>query len=203
MSPLSGLREQKKAMTRQSIADITLRMTLDKGLSYVTIEEIGREAFVSPRTVTNYFSHKEEAIAAAGRLSTIEIVDQLLEQPQGEDPLHSLSRVMMDLLNTLTPDDLRVHRQKLKLAEVHPAVKSFLAASYQELEERLAVVIASRTGTDSAIDVYPRLLAAAAVDALRLSLQLWATSDSGLTLTETIQAAFSMMQTGFPTTSVA
>jgi len=108
---------------------------------------------------------------------------------------------MIDLLNTLTPDDLRVHRQKLKLAEVHPAVKSFLAASYQELEERLAVVIGSRTGTDSAIDVYPRLLAAAAVDALRLSLQLWATSDSGLTLTETIQAAFSMMQDGFPTTS--
>ena len=61
-----GLRSIKKQLTRESIADAALRLSLEKGLSHITIDEIAHLAFVSPRTVSNYFSCKEEAVVAAG-----------------------------------------------------------------------------------------------------------------------------------------
>lgn len=47
-------------------AKAALALTKKRFLANVTLEEVGRVAFVSPRTVSNYISFKEEAVVAAG-----------------------------------------------------------------------------------------------------------------------------------------
>ena len=55
-----GLRESKKRATRQQISDHATRLFLTRGFERTTIAEIAAAAGVAPKTVTNYFTHKED-----------------------------------------------------------------------------------------------------------------------------------------------
>ncbi|MCE1179899.1 MAG: TetR/AcrR family transcriptional regulator [Micrococcales bacterium] len=59
-----GLRESKRAETERGLASIAHRLVRERGFADVTVEEIVEEARVSRRTFSNYFSCKEEAVAA-------------------------------------------------------------------------------------------------------------------------------------------
>src|SRR6201995_5853763 len=57
-----GLRERKKRATGEALHDAAMRLTLERGLEHLTVEEISAAAGVSPRTFFNYFPGKEQAI---------------------------------------------------------------------------------------------------------------------------------------------
>jgi len=194
-SPL-GLRERKKQLTRASIADTTLRLALEKGLDHITIEEIAQVAFVSPRTVSNYFSCKEEAVAAAGRNLTDTIADDLAGRPLDEAALESLHQVTLEFISSLTPVELDAQRQKRQLGERYPAIQAYLTARYEMAEELARPAIAGRIGAD-VDDIYPWLLAAAAVAAVRVTATRWARSQGGREeLTRMVDDAFADLQRG-------
>ena len=50
-----GLRERKKARTRQVIADAAARLFAQRGYEQVAVSDVAREAEVSEQTVYNYF----------------------------------------------------------------------------------------------------------------------------------------------------
>lgn len=53
-----GLRELKKARTRQLIADVAARLFAERGYEHVLVSDIAREAEVSEQTTYNYFPSK-------------------------------------------------------------------------------------------------------------------------------------------------
>jgi AcrR family transcriptional regulator len=55
-----GLRETKKVITRQAIADAAMGLFVTKGFDRVTVAEIAQQAGVSEKTVFNYFPTKED-----------------------------------------------------------------------------------------------------------------------------------------------
>ena len=57
-----GLRELKKARTRQLIADVAARLFAERGYEHVTVSDVAREAEVSEQTVYNYFPTKEHLV---------------------------------------------------------------------------------------------------------------------------------------------
>jgi len=57
-----GLRERKKARTRQAIADAAARLFAERGYEQVAVSDVAREAEVSEQTVYNYFQTKEQLV---------------------------------------------------------------------------------------------------------------------------------------------
>jgi AcrR family transcriptional regulator len=99
-----GLREIKKQLTRESIAEAALQLALDHGLEQVTIEEIARVVFISPRTVSNYFSCKEEAIVAAGLQDSQRLLEDFAERPSTEPSLQSLCELLVNIAKGRSPE---------------------------------------------------------------------------------------------------
>ena len=192
-----GLRAMKKQITRSSIATAALELTLERGLDHVTLDEIAQRAFVSPRTVSNYFSGKEEAIAASGRDLKDSILDDLARRPTDEHPLDSVHQIAVDFVRSLSPDELDAQRRKRVLGEQHPGIKAYLTARYESVEEMLRPALASRTGTDGEYHIYPWLLAASAVTAVRIAVTRWATSNADVDeLIDLLEEAFAHLRGG-------
>jgi AcrR family transcriptional regulator len=57
-----GLRERKKARTRQVIADAAARLFAERGYERVAVSDVARAAEVSEQTVYNYFQTKEQLV---------------------------------------------------------------------------------------------------------------------------------------------
>jgi AcrR family transcriptional regulator len=200
--PPEGLRSIKKRMTHDLIADAALSLTMEKGLENVTSDEIAHIAFVSPRTVSNYFSCKEEAVVAAG--STLpELVEQYANSSRDDAPLLGLRRVVTDFFAARTHEQLEQTRQRLHLTEQHPTLQAFQMASYGQAERDLRAIIAERTGADEDHDLYSSLTADAAVSAVRSAVWVWARSNApDERLTQLVEIAFDHIESGLSSSPV-
>jgi AcrR family transcriptional regulator len=167
----SGLRELKKRMTRDAIAAAALRLAQEKGLAGVTIEEIAQEAIVSPRTVSNYFDAKEQAIVVAGTPDWDVVVDTFLAAPPGPEPLGAFRTLILQAVEELTPEALALDHRVLQLAAAHAGLRPFLTAEYDALGERLGTAIAAESGRT----LYTTLVSAVASTALLAAQRVWAT----------------------------
>jgi AcrR family transcriptional regulator len=162
-------------MAREAIANAALNLTLEKGLANVTIDEIARIAFVSPRTFSNYFSCKEEAVVAAGN-DFAGLLERFVGAPSDEPPMQVLRRELTEFLHARSPEELQQSRGRLKLMEENPSLVPYQVASYDELEREFRSIVAQRSGTDIRTDMYPWLVAAAAMSAARIAMRVWAQS---------------------------
>ena len=196
IEPREGLRTLKKQMARQAIAHAALRLTLDNGLTNVTLDEIAHLAFVAPRTVSNYFSCKEEAVVAAGNNFT-GLTERVRQAPMDEHPLLVLRREITEFLRHRTPEELETSREWLQLMEDNPSLRPYQVASYDDLERDFRSIIAERTGTDLRTDLYPWLVAASAMSATRIAMRIWAqTGADADVLPGLIAAAFDQIDAG-------
>src|SRR6266567_3819653 len=66
-----GLRERKKARTRQVIADAAARLFAERGYEQVAVSDVAREAEVSEQTVYNYFQTKEQLVTDRDELARL------------------------------------------------------------------------------------------------------------------------------------
>lgn len=164
MSETTGLRERKKAETRSAIGRAVMLLALDRGLDAVTAEDIAAAANVSVRTFHNYFGSKEAALVTGWRSEFEVHLEELRARPADEPILVSLEHVLTGIVRKImdTPGDDAAavdllwtstgmaHRRSVLLDEAVRAVTS---------------IVAQRTGTDPATDMYPHLVTASAITA--------------------------------------
>jgi AcrR family transcriptional regulator len=91
-----GLREAKKARTRQAISDIATALFVEHGFEKVTVAQIAAAADVSIKTVFNYFASKEDLFFDRAD----ELLDGLLrtiaERPPETTVTEALHRLLAD-----------------------------------------------------------------------------------------------------------
>ncbi|MFC3995370.1 TetR/AcrR family transcriptional regulator [Nocardiopsis sediminis] len=156
-----GLRELKKARTREALVDAALRLFAEQGFGATTTEEIAAAADVSQRTLFRYFPTKEDIILDVQDETEETFRLKLADRPTAEHPVDSLLAALTATWSELDPQSLNAHLRIMRLADESPKL---LAAHLQRSAVNLnllASLIAHRTGTDTADDPRPELVAAA------------------------------------------
>lgn len=173
-----------------------MRLAIEQGLEYVTVDAIAAEADVSPRTFHNYFSSREEALAAPMVDFGDSLTEKLAARPRGESIWTALREVIVGSLDASEANRNSLTVQ-VELFSTNPSVLACEMAALEEMRQRFADVIASRTGTDAQYDMYPHLVSGAAANALKTAFDLWA-GQLRPGLVDLVDEAFAMIGAGLP-----
>src|ERR1700687_5725543 len=90
MTVTIGLRERKKAQTRQALQDAAMTLFLERGFDGTTVEEIAETCDVSPRTFFRYYPTKEDVLFGDSQERCAELLAVLAAEPEGLPPLTAL-----------------------------------------------------------------------------------------------------------------
>lgn len=192
-----GLRERKKILTRQTIAGAAFELAQQHGLDEVTISQIADRAFVSPRTVSNYFHSKEAAIVAADDSDPISMLVGLDERPADEAPLQSLRAVLAGTVRSWSKEQLERLHAKEELIDRSPSLLPHRMAQYDELEDAIRIAIAERSGVDPETDAFARMMAGAAAAAVKTAIRVWVNSRAANEdLADLVERAFDDLESG-------
>lgn len=189
-----GLRERKKAETRQAISDAALALAVEHGPAAVTVDLIARAADVSPRTVFNHYGSKEAAILGLDPERRQALLRRVEERPAGESPLVALREAM----RASTTDGGVAWRTRARLARDHPQIQAAYVAAFTSLEDDLTAAVARRTGIDPATDPYPRLVVAVAIAALRVAVDHALDRQGADASAAAVDDAFARLAAGLP-----
>ena len=186
-----GRREQKKRETRRAIRDAALDLALQNGIEALTVETIAQTAGVSPRTFFNYFASKEDALVTQAAESADQVSRLLLERPADESPMQAFHQAILasDYFGADPVDRDRVLARQ-RLIQETPSLMSHHLGKIAMAERSFAQALAQRMGTDPAHDMYPELLAAIAISALRIAVRRWV-AQGNESLYELLDEAFS------------
>ena len=199
MSLAPGLRERKKTETRVAIQQAVLFLALGRGLDAVTADEIAAAANVSVRTFHNYFSSKEEALVTAW-VSEFEVyVHALRDRPAEEPILDALEHIFGEIASRIGehPGAAEGHVDLLWTSVAMTRDRSVLLDAAIRM---VTDVVAARTGTDPATDVYPHLVTAAAISAMVTAYQFTPASGTVGDRTRLLRQTFTLLRSGLQRT---
>ncbi|MBW0114689.1 TetR/AcrR family transcriptional regulator [Pseudonocardia abyssalis] len=175
-----GRRERKKLATRAAVSAAALRLAVRHGVEHVTVEQIAAESDIALRTFFNHFPGKEDAILAASAAAADALVAGFRTRPPAESVFGALREAVLAVMDG-TGAAGRDHLAALRLIRTAPSLVPHQLAVLARQETALASAIADRLDGGAAVSpVYPALCAAAALSALRVTLDRWldATADA-------------------------
>ncbi|MEV7803372.1 TetR/AcrR family transcriptional regulator [Microbispora sp. NPDC088329] len=201
MEPTAGLRERKKAETRQAIHKATLRLAVERGLDHVTVDDIVEAANISRRTFSNYFASKEDALLYGEEERVRSLVRAVRERPAGESGRQALRGAVRDTLEDMGELD-REWAVRTSLTKRHPSLLARQLANHARLERELVQAISERDGErdgagDPAADLKSRIMAAAFLVALRIATHVWIEEQEARPLSQIIEQALDQMERPF------
>lgn len=223
-----GLRERKKRATRDALAEAAVRLAAEHGAEHVTVEAISDAAGVSPRTFFNYFDSHDDAFVMIDNEIAQRVREGVLAAPA---ELSALEAVRDVLAGELTDIEEREELWRLRAQVLHrsPRLLARSMGAHMWDERRMAAAIAERMGAapmaapvaasdeaagfaaaqldqmmavDRQLDLYPKLLAAMATTAVRVSLQHWCAHTEREAFPDVFRRVFDQLADGLTTPTV-
>ncbi|MEV7086910.1 TetR family transcriptional regulator [Streptomyces sp. NPDC093085] len=175
---MTGLRDRKKQLTRESLLRAALELFTSQGYGATTVDEIAGAVEVSQRTFFRYFASKEDVAFAVVDLVESTFVDALRARPAGEGPFEAMRNAvatawesMADTIESAVPMEL--YMASFRMVESTPELLAAHLRRSAELEETVARLIAERQGLDLDTDVRPRVAVAAFTGVVRATSRIW------------------------------
>ncbi|WNS44112.1 TetR/AcrR family transcriptional regulator [Paenibacillus sp. MMS20-IR301] len=132
MNPKLTLRDKKKEATAYALAVAAFELALAQGMDGFIVDDIVQKAGYSRRTFANYFSCKEEAVAAyiIGRAAHADedVLDGLPTDAAPLDILYSLLKLQF------TSEFLHKLRQFVSLSNQYPSLEPYILSVFHRLQ---------------------------------------------------------------------
>ena len=174
-----GLRERKKAQTRDAIVGAALDLFEQKGYDATTIDEIADAADVSPRTFFRYFDSKVEVIMDEKNGPDREDDDltvRLASRPPEEGPVEAMRQVLgAELAGALADNPIFVRQLRVMLGT--PSLQALAREHFNEHHDELAADFARRMGVPKD-DLRAHVVASAVGNAVWTVVSRWVAEDS-------------------------
>jgi AcrR family transcriptional regulator len=196
-----GLRERKKARTREALQEAAMGLFADQGFDHTTIEEIADACEVSPRTFFRYFPTKEDVLFADGETRRARLLAVIAERPASEPPFVALSEAMRTLADDYR-DDRAALVARFQIVAASPHLQAYKAEHQHGWEADVVDVLARRalaTGASVSRDEL-QLVTAVATAALRVALDAWVADATTTDLDALLDRAFERLASGFDPT---
>ncbi|WP_283135877.1 TetR family transcriptional regulator [Rhizohabitans arisaemae] len=140
-----GLRERKKARTRETILREAFRLFRERGYNATTVDQIAEAAEVSPATFFRYFPTKEDLVA---RDAFPPLIEALRAQPPGP-PVAVLRGAFRTAFASLSAEEIAAgHAREVFATTVPELLAANLRRSPGVLRE-VTQILADRTGSDT------------------------------------------------------
>jgi AcrR family transcriptional regulator len=192
---VNGLRERKKARTREAIIDAALDLFASKGFEATTIEDIAAAADVSPRTFFRYFESKVDLVMARNEAHGDKIGPRILARPASEGPLEAMRQALQQTMRELLDDPSVVRELQVMLST--PTLRNRAREHFYEEEAELVTAFAARLGTRDD-DRTANIMASAAAGAIWAVIERWLAEGSEVErLAPMIDEAFTLLEQGF------
>jgi AcrR family transcriptional regulator len=153
----TGLRERRKQETRRALSDAAMGLFAARGFESVTISQVADAAGVSKKTVTNYFSRKEDLVFDHAEATIRGLADAVARRAPGESLLAAVRR---DHAERIAAGDVTLGPPTATFARLIRD-STVLASRLREIaglrEQALGDALAAETGTD---DPQQRIVAA-------------------------------------------
>ncbi|HTN99071.1 MAG TPA: TetR family transcriptional regulator [Microthrixaceae bacterium] len=190
-----GLRERKKLQRRRDIEATALELFENDGFDGTTIESIAAAVGIAPRTFFYYFSTKEDVVLADYARRLERIVDEFAKRPDNESPWSSLRSSFL-----VVAADYEAEREQLirrfSIMATNPAVFARSLQLQAGWEDALAAALEERLSVGSHPVVGSRLLASAALAAMRSSLNHWLATGFETPLPPLVEQCFDQLSIG-------
>lgn len=147
--PEQGLRERKKAETRRNIAEVALRLFVERGFEAVTVADVASAANVSTKTVFNYFPTKEDLVLGDGESLDAGLIQQIEQRAPQQSVLDAVREYTLAVCQRMrnTPAERRqAFRTVLQNA---PSVQAHWRERQRQHEAKLAAVLANEAGAEN------------------------------------------------------
>ncbi|MFC4078594.1 TetR/AcrR family transcriptional regulator [Amycolatopsis samaneae] len=196
-----GLRERKKLQTRKALSDATLDLVFERGLENIRREDIAARAGVSIRTFNNYFASKYEALAYR-QIERMKRSVRILRSRPADEPLWTAITVACTKPleddggegGVPSPAQLAAVRELLGAPEMAATLQKAVLGADGEL----ITLIAERTGTDPAKDLYPRLVVAAIGSAWQAASEVYLNAEPPVPIVGLLRRALEQIAAGLP-----
>lgn len=142
----AGLRERKKAKTRDSIQAHAIKLFSDRGYTETTVEQIAEAADVSPSTFFRYFPTKEDSVLY-DRLDPV-LVASFLRQPAELSPIEALRHSISDVYERISTEETEREQARHVLIFSVPELQSRLIERFGETMSVFTEAVAERVGRD-------------------------------------------------------
>ncbi|WP_329459065.1 TetR/AcrR family transcriptional regulator [Streptomyces sp. NBC_01497] len=191
----TGLRERKKAATRQALHAAAVDLAMRHGVENLTVEAIADAATVSRRTFSNYFASKEQALLHGDRSRTVRLVELLRARPEQE----SLMTALIGAAEAYSAeyDAEPSLEQSYRALRLHPALLPELVATYAAGEQELAAVIERRLPAEPDNPLRAWVLAATFLACLRVVGQAALENGAEQNMVDLVRQALAITREGF------
>lgn len=192
-----GLRERKKLATRTALAEAAVRLAAEHGAENVTVEAISEAAGVSARTFFNYFDSHDDAFVMIDHEVGERIRRAVREAPAALSPLEAVRGAFAaELADVAERHEIWNLRAQVLRRSPHLLLRGLGVHMAEELELAEAIQTRLADAGPTAPGLYPRLLAAAAGTAVRVSVEHWSAHAPGAAFPDVFQEAFDLLAAG-------
>jgi AcrR family transcriptional regulator len=186
---MSGLRERKKAQTREAIRVHALRLIESQGFDATTVQQIAEAAGVSHMTFFRHFPTKESVVAQDDYDPAL--ARQIAARPSGESVIDSVRHAVAAGLARIYASDRDVLLARSKLMLSTPGLRAAAMENQLATQELILAALHQRDGV--APDLRTRVLVGATLGALTTAVMVWVESDGETELPALIDDALAAL----------